>query len=378
MSRINYLSLSQTVALIKAVGHERTVIAEGPMGIGKSAMYAQLKKELGSIHHFPGIVDCTQLSDGSLWMPALDHVRGVSRELPNERFGVSEENHAGIKGSKPVCLMFDEIGKAKQFVKDMCAPMLYERRHGSYYFPEGSIVFGTTNLAVEGLGDSLQPHLRNRIIMVKVAPPTQQEWKDNFAIPNRLAAELIAATEEYPRVFDSFVDYEPGGKFAGEDIGKHNPYIHNPRGTGGKACVTPRSLHAASDLIKKKDMLDDHTLQLALAGTLGDAFAKDLAAYIRFGRNLPAFADVIARPTKVQIPDNPLAQTVQVFQFITQAESTEHVDAVATYVERLRVEMQMLFVVNVAKVDSNLMAKFIRSKKFVEMMGKNRQFLQAA
>jgi len=33
-----------------------------------------------------------QLSDGSVWMPDIDREMGVSRELPNERFGVNRDN----------------------------------------------------------------------------------------------------------------------------------------------------------------------------------------------------------------------------------------------------------------------------------------------
>lgn len=369
----DFLSLTQCVQLIAAVGDKRTVFVEGPMGIGKSAMYHALKKIPAlANHHFPGLIDCTQLGDGSLAMPGLDNVRGISRELPNERFGVNEENHAGVAGSKPVVLCFDEIGKAKQFVKDMCAPLIYERRLGNLRFPEGSIVFGTTNMAYEGLGDSLQPHLRNRVTMVKCMPPTQQEWVDNFALHNNIAPELIAATFEYPRIFDSFIDYMPGGKHSGETLEKHNPYIHNPRNNTGKACVTTRSLHAASDLIHRKHLMDDHTLQVALEGTVGAAFAKDLGAFIRFGRNLPPYASVIADPLKAKVPESPLAQAVQAFQFVTQCADAKEAEAIAIYTPRMQKEIQMLLVTNAAK--SNL-TKFAASKSFGKLLMENKQFL---
>jgi len=62
-------------------------------------------------------IDCTQLSDGSVWMPDIDRECGVSRELPNERFGVSKTNQKGINGSRPAFIALDEIAKAKQYIK---------------------------------------------------------------------------------------------------------------------------------------------------------------------------------------------------------------------------------------------------------------------
>jgi MoxR-like ATPase len=39
-----YLSFTQTVNLIAAVGHKRTIIVEGENGIGKTALFHALKK----------------------------------------------------------------------------------------------------------------------------------------------------------------------------------------------------------------------------------------------------------------------------------------------------------------------------------------------
>ena len=85
-----FLSFSQTLNLIKSVGHKRTIIVEGENGSGKTALYYALAKDPAYANHIrAGAIDCTQLSDGSVWLPDLDRENGVSRELPNARFGVS-------------------------------------------------------------------------------------------------------------------------------------------------------------------------------------------------------------------------------------------------------------------------------------------------
>jgi hypothetical protein len=367
-----HLSFAQVASLISAVGGEQTVIVQGPMGIGKTAIYHHLRRlpELRD-HIFPGIVDCTQLNDGSMWMPGIDNDKRVSFEMPNERFGISRENQKGVNGARPVVLCFDELGKATQYVKNMTAPMLYERRIGDMYFPEGSLVFATTNMEAENLGDSLQAHLRNRVIVVKMRGPSQSEWRDNYAIPNGLAAELIAATEMFPQVFDTFVDYEPGGKYAGKALDKSNPYIHNPK-MPSAACTTPRSLSAAAQIIDKQAHMDDDTLQAALAGRVGESFAADLAAFIRFGRDIPVFDRVIADPTGCPVPDNATAQIVQVMQFVTRVESRAQAEKIVAYVQRMRPEMVSMFINTVAR--SATVAKFATVENFGALMAEHRMY----
>jgi hypothetical protein len=365
-----YLSFNQIANLIMAVGAKRTVIVEGPFGIGKTAIESAMRRAAQSPTHplhnhiFTGVLDCTQLSDGSIWMPDIDKEMGVSRELPNERFGVHRQNQKGVNGSRPVVIMADEMAKASQFVKNMLAPIFYERRIGGYHFPEGSIVFGATNMAIEGLGDSIQPHLRNRIITVKMRPPTMEEWVNNFAVPNGLSEELIAAAHTFPQIFDSFIDYHDGGKYAGKDLSKSNAFIYNPK-LMGAACVTPRSLHAASDLMieAKEHNLDDDTLQAGLAGTVGEPFAKEMLSFIRFGREIPSFEEIVAKPLQTAVPDNPTAQIVQVFQFIARVQDTTQADAVVQYVQRMQSEMQALFARKVSQT-SGAASNFAKVKAF--------------
>ena len=83
------LNAKQAVNAIKHVGHKRTIIIQGENGVGKSAVFHTLRKDPHFANHVAVGLDCTQMSDGSVWMPDIDREQGVSRELPNERFGVS-------------------------------------------------------------------------------------------------------------------------------------------------------------------------------------------------------------------------------------------------------------------------------------------------
>lgn len=368
------LNHKQVANLIKAVGGQRTVIVEGPAGSGKTSIAHEFKTDPHFASHLIiDPLDCTQLSDGSVWMPDIDRAAGVSRELPNERFGVHADNQRSVAGSVPVVICLDEIAKARQFIKDVLAPIVYERRVGQYHLPEGSVVFGCTNLSTEGLGDSMQAHLRNRLITVQMRNPTAKEWQQDFAIPRKLAPEVIAATEMFPQVFDSFTDYLPGGKYDGKTQGKHNPWIANPMDAGQEQVVTPRSLHAASDIVNRAKMhnLDDQTLQAALAGTVGEAFAAEMTSFIRFGRDIPTFERVIQDPAKCPMPESPVAQIVQTFQLITRTDNIEQAAAVTEYIARRKGEMQSLFINSVA--NSQSIARFATNPLFGPMLNNNRK-----
>lgn len=370
----NFLSFDQTLSLIAAVGDIRTVLISGENGIGKTALFHRLKQLPQFADHIAvDPIDCTQLSDGSVWMPEIDSEKGVSRELPNERFGVSHFNQRGINGSKPVLVFLDEIAKAPQYIKNALAPIMYERRNGQYHFPEGSIVFAATNLGIEGLGDNIQAHLRNRLLPIKMRKPTAKEWIDNFAIPRKLNPTLIAWVSQYPLVLDSFLDYEKGGKYEGKNLSKENAYIFNPKAVQD-AYVSPRSLHAASDILNRcEGVVDDDTLEAALEAAMGSVARASIASFVRFGRDICSYERVIADPEKAPLSDNPTAQLVQVFQFITRVADRDQADKVTQYVMRMREEMQSVFTSNVA--DSGKAGMFVTVPTFTQMMAKHRIYL---
>jgi MoxR-like ATPase len=204
MNQRDFLSHNQVVSLIKAVGDKRTVLIMGENGIGKTSVHRTLCADPDFSTHFKvPPIDCTQLSDGSLFMPDIDRERGVSRELPNERLGISFNNQRGSMNQQPVMLFFDEVAKVPQFVKNMIAPVAYERRAGSMFMPDKSVVIMATNLAMEGLGDYLEAHLRNRIIVVYMRKPSLDEFMNDFAIPNKLNPILLACLEEHQHGINS-------------------------------------------------------------------------------------------------------------------------------------------------------------------------------
>lgn len=367
------LSHKQVYALIKAVGKKRTVVVQGETGVGKTSIQVEFMRDPDfKDYHVNRPVECTQLSDGSIWMPDIDRELGVSRELPNERFSINAKNRKGVDGSKPVVLFFDEILKASNPVKCMLAPVIHDHMVGMYGAPEGSIIWCATNLESEGLGDSAKMHLRTRYKRVVMRKPTQPEWANEFAIPNNLHPAIIAATALHPEWFDSFMDYEKGGKHEGKTLANENPCIHNPR-LAQDGIVSPRTLHSASDSLHEAHLIDRETLLADLCGTVGVTAGHTIMSVMRLVNDIPAPERVFADPDNTMLSSNKSAQVLQVFQLFNRATTRDDMAAVVRYVRRMHVEMQTIFRHSVEKSVKNTV--FSTITEFQSMLQDNRLFV---
>ena len=170
------LSLSECVDLIDKVGDKITVLIQGHIGTGKTAILKILAARYPK--HTPVYCDITTKDVGDFLIPQIRTLDGqpVCSFIPNEEFG--------LHLNKPVILLLDELGKASKSVMNACLRLMLERTLGTYSLPEGSLVFATTNLTAEGVGDSLPAHARNRICTVKMRKPTPEEWRYDFAQNN--------------------------------------------------------------------------------------------------------------------------------------------------------------------------------------------------
>ena len=315
-----------------------TTVVRGENGVGKTALYHSLK-EIPALakHHFVPIVDCQNLDVGDHMIPVPDFDMGVSRNLPNERYGIDQLNHFYAKDSRPIVVCLDELFKAPRHVQASIMPVVYEHRLGKFRAPKGSIVFATSNLGVEGLGDMAPAHSLNRIEGVTMRKPTAVEWVRDYGVPHNVSEYLLAFADQYPDAWKSFLDYE------GKNVAKENEYIYNPAAQQ-QAYFSPRSAVRASNRLKYGlDRLDDDTLLAGLIGTIGAPAARTLWALVSLRSEMIRFEEVIADPKKARMCANPIAQIVQVFQFVTRTEDNVQADAVLQYVRRMRGESQGLF-----------------------------------
>lgn len=324
------LSLAQTADLILAVGDSTTVLAQGEMGIGKSSILSIIKKRLGDNFHYC-YGDMTTKDVGDFLVPKIRSLNDVEvcSFIPNEEFGFHHD--------KPIVLMLDEIGKASKAVMNACLRLMLERKLGTYSLPEGSIVFATTNLANEAIGDNLPPHARNRISVVKVRKPSADEWIE-WALDNDIAPEVLLTVKQFPQMLASFEDF---------DKPSDNEYINDPR-TPRPAFCTPRSLNRASDIIKKSKPLGLDVMAHALKGTIGNRATYDMLSIIQLTDDLPTWDEIIKEPSKAKVPDSASAVCMLVYSAIQQVEK-DNINKWVQYMDRLSKEAQGLFATSVMR-----------------------------
>lgn len=321
MSNKITVSLSEATDLIARVGHKVTFLVSGHTGFGKSSMIKTLSKQFPG--HFPCYFDCTtKVDSGDLAVPEFQTLNGtrVVSFAPNAELGL----HAGM----PVLLMIDEIGKNKAILNALLRLML-ERVFCGIPLPEGSIVFATTNLGAEGLGDMLPPHVMNRLCEIELRKVTGEEWRNNWAIHNGVHPVIMAASEEYPGFFASFTD---------RNI-ESNHYVYDPK-RPRRSFVTLRSLEKASDILWHTEGLPFDVKTAALMGVVGEAAAMDIMTIARLDDSLPTTAMIVHDPENVRLPSGGAEQIIlstRLAYDVTEAST----DNIMTYIRRLPREIQV-------------------------------------
>ena len=344
------VNLDQAEALILAVGHHRTVLLQGHMGTGKSSLLATLAAAKSD--HLACYFDCTTKDLGDITIPniaKLDDGTGYVTYLTNEELGAHN--------NKPIILMIDEFGKANPAVKNALLRLILERKIGSYTLHPDSIVFATTNLGSEGVGDLLPAHARNRITVVETKKPDAMEWVE-WGISNGVDHTILGWVKDNPQVMQDFRDVPNPDD---------NQYIFHPKAADRAAFCTPRSLHAASDILQNREGLDDDTLTAALIGTIGVRAAMDFMAFLKLADQLPSLESIKSDPANAKVPTSASATCMVVFRSLSTIDR-DWMDAWMTYMLRLDKDAQGLFAngVRASKYNKTKQSMVMQNKQFTQ------------
>jgi len=338
------LNLDQISNLIKTTGNKRTTLVQGHMGTGKSSLLKTLADELPN--HTACYFDCTTKDLGDITLPNIATADGQGYVT----YATNEELGAHIK--TPIILMVDEYGKANPAVKLALLRLMLERKIGSYELHPDSLVFATTNLGAEGVGDLLPPHARNRITVVTARKPSNMEWIE-WGINNGVDHTMLGWCKDNPQLFHGFEDVRDP---------EENPYIYHPKSQRA-AFVTPRSLAAASDILKCRGSMDDQTVIGALMGTIGDRAAMDLMAFVKLADQLPSLQSIKNDPMNAKVPSAAAAVCMVVYRTLASLEK-DWLDAWLDYMNRLDKEAQGMFANGVRAPKYSKQVMVMTNKKF--------------
>jgi hypothetical protein len=149
---------------------------------------------------------------------------------------------------------------------------------------------------------------------------------------NDVEPVVLATVNEFPQMLSSYTEY---------DTPNANHYINDPRAQRA-AFVTPRSLYAASNIIKQTRHLPETVLFAALCGTIGAPAASDMLAVLRLDAELPSWKEIIADPNTAKAPTNGAALAMLIYRAIVRVDA-DSFDNWLTYLGRLSREAQALF-----------------------------------
>jgi len=348
------LDLEETAQLIAVCGDVNKFFLRGEPGIGKSSIMRTLKEILGERYAY-AYIDVSTLDLGDIGFPGINHDERVAEFFPNVRFAIHR--------NMPVVIMLDEFTKGMQPVQNMLHPLLEadNPRLGDKPLPPGSIVFLTGNLGSDGVGDTLKAHSIGRITVIDVRKPNAELWL-GWAVNNDIDPVIMAWVNQFPHCLESYTSGDQEG----------NPYIFNPK-KPNRSYVSPRSLARASNPVSRRDQITPNALVASLIGTLGEAAARDLHAYVDYQDQLPLWSEVVKNPTKAKLPEAPGACAVMIFGAVTKV-TGETIDPWMTYIARMEPEWQAVFAVSIAKNPQKQGVAFM-SRAFRDWVLKNEDIL---
>ena len=316
------VTINELRKTIPLIGKELTPIIQSEPGCGKTSLLKMIEQDLGdgydSIY-----VDCPVKDMSDIGMTIPNHATQTLEYYVSSLFKMDSP--------KPKVILLDEFMKSPKLLQVIFTRLMLERMVGDRPLPEGSIVFGTSNNASDGVGDSMLAHAGNRVCIMRMAKPTLNEWLD-WASANGINRVIRACVAMYPRMLASYIN---GGH---ED----NPYIFKPN-MSGLSFVSPRSLAKSDVIVRNRDILGENATMVALAGTIGISAAKDMSVFMSMEKSLINVKDIVKDPN-MAVPDDIAAQLMIMFQATDVLETQDELSKFMGFVERIpSSEVQSVF-----------------------------------
>lgn len=216
-----------------------------------------------------------------------------------------------------------------------CYQLVLDRKLGEYRLPEGWVVIAAGNPASErGVHFAMPRPLRNRFVHLELEADLDDWCK--WAAKTCVRPEIIA-----------FLRFKP-------DL------LHTVDATSdANAWPTPRSWEMASNVLsgiarRQRTTLLAGTSEFEaqlLDGTVGEAAASELVAFLRLFRQLPSIDEILLNPATVPLPTETSAQ-IAIATALGRAMTDSSVGRGLTYLERMPTEMRVMAMRDAAARDA--------------------------
>ena len=318
----NRVTLEDAAQIIAATGDRVTTIITSEPGTGKSSLRYRVAELAGIPKERIVYLDAPLLDFPDFYMPDVQN---------NKTFKAYSDDWL-LDSTEPVLYMVDEIGKMQGVAKPMITRFLLERTVSSKPIPEGSIIFATSNLVTDGVGDMFPAHLNNRVSTMEIIKPDADSVVE-FGTKYGMNGTLVYFVRENPEVCESYLDLD-------EEARKTNKYIFNPQ-TNTRQFVSNRSLWMASHTLDRMEQgkLSREQAMRHIVGAIGAPATAELWATVALADSLPTRQSIYTEPDKARVPDNMSAQLLLATR-LASGMGEDNADATTTYMKRLEAEIQ--------------------------------------
>lgn len=241
-------------------------------------------------------------------------------------------------------LFLDEMNSAAQSVQAAAYQLILNRQIGEYTLPDGWAVLAAGNRA----GDRAVVHtmpsaLANRFVHIDFEVDVE-DWYA-WATQNGVSDITRAFIKFRPALLHSF----------------------NP-GSNERAFPTPRSWVFVDDVTRSK--LSPDTEYELIKGTVGEGAAAEYLAFSKLAAELPSADEILMNPDTAPVPESPAAQYA-VCTMLDKKATPNSFGRLLTYVERLPIEFQVLFVRSAAMANRTV----TQSKDYIKWVTANQSVL---
>lgn len=244
---------------------------------------------------------------------------------------------------RPKVIMLDEELKSPKLLQIAWQAIKLERMIGNKPFPEGSVVFSTSNNPTDGVGDTLQDHGINRVQYYRYDGPNAEQWV-SWAMSNHVHTDLISwALFNRKKVFTSYLQLTTKEL---EDI----DWLYNPS-KKGRSFLSLRSLAKCDKVIRDRHTAGTNLTRAALYGTVGASAAESILAHVALGGELHSYQSVIADPDRISVPDKFAALLHMVCTAVPEISTQDELSRYMRYINRCEYsEVKAIFITLLTKV----------------------------
>jgi hypothetical protein len=330
------VDINEAARLIELTGETVTYVIQSSPGQGKTSILKLLAERNGDKwrspkHKYPDdkreyvYIDGGTLRENDLTMYMPDRETKTMEQYPTALINFNDP--------RPKVIMIDEMLKLPKLLKPLITRLILERYLGDKPLPDGSIVFGTSNYVSDGVNDTIEAHVGNRLGLLNMRGPTVKQWVA-WASDNGVSALTRAWCSLNASAFASYKTEDVSG----------NPYVFNPRSTN-VSFVSPRSLEKNDAVVKTWQMLGLDVAKAAMCGIVGQAAAESMAAFLNMESDLVKPSDIFKDPEAVRIPEKPAALFMTMFNLVDAITTNDEMTSAMQFVQRATTkELQSIFV----------------------------------